>query len=260
MEIPKSMGRTGKRENISVELDCLLDTRIATIARLSQTNAKLQLENNYRRRLQDKFEGINQQAYNDLYARRDQLTLSMSFQTKMLRLLREMVFKLTEQAVSRPYHDGATVFVNYWPYKLTPEEIKAYQANIYLGLGRMCQVNMRSIPPSEFTPRYLKSQKFSLVVMYDYDAWLSSHTKSFENPKNRLSDTAMFSPALFFKDELPTPEDIAALKAEGLDPWRGVEAAASPLIELNLLDVEYFSVINRPPPVAPDETPPAETA
>lgn len=260
MEIPKSMGRTGKREHISVELDCLLDTRIATIARLSPENATLQLNNNYRRRLQDKFEGINQQAYNDLYARRDQLTLSMSFQTKLLRLLREMVFKLTEQAVRRPYHDGAIVSVNYWPYRLTPQEIKAYQANIFLGLGKMCQVNMRSIAPSDFTPRYAKSQKFSLIVMYDYDGWLSSHVKSFENPKNRLADTAMFSPALIFKDELPTPEEIAALKAESLTLWQSVEAAASPLIELNILDVEYFSAINRPPPVKPDELPPAETA
>lgn len=245
MDIPKSMGQTGKVETIGIELDCILDTRIGTIARLSPLNAKLQLENNYRNRMQDIFEGLNMSAYKELYARRDQITLSMSFQTKMLQLLREIVSKLTEQSVKRPYHDGAKVVVNYWPYRLTPTEIKAYQANIFLGLGRICQVYMRSIAPEDLTPRYVKSN-YSLLVLYDYDAWMSAQAKNFE--KSRCPEIALFSPALFFKDELPKPEDIAALRAEGLDPWRGVEAAAAPLIELNLLDVEYFSAMDKPPP------------
>jgi hypothetical protein len=56
----------------------------------------------------------------------------------------------------------------------------------------------------------------------------------------------MFSPAIYFKDELPSEAEMAKCKAEGVHPLKAVEAAASPLVELNLLDVKYFSAIDIP--------------
>lgn len=249
MELPKSMGRTGAVEHLSVELDCLVDTRIGTVARLDPAVAKVLLDNNYRNRIIDVFEGVDMVAYKELYARRDQITLSCSFQTGMFKLLRTMVAELVEQTVKRPYHDGVRLTVNYWPYKLTPLEIQAYQANIFLGLGRMCQVFLRSIPPAELTPKYLKTN-YSLAIMYDYDAWMSLQVKNFE--KVRCPQVALFGPAMFFKDELPDPEELVEFRNEGMHPFRAVEAGAAPLIELSLIDADYYSAIDRPPPPAAD--------
>lgn len=239
-----SLGQTGKQESIYAELDCLLDTRLGTIARIDPEAAKTLLSNGWRTRMQDVYEGVDMVAFRELFANRDQYTLAHSFQTACLELLRDIALSLREQAVKRPYHDGGALTVNYWPYKLSPEEIAAYQANIFAALGRQAPVYLRSISPRDLTPKYIKSS-FSLVVMYDYDAWLSMHKESFEK-RIRIPEVSMFSPAIYFKDELPSETEMAKCKAEGVHPLKAVEAAASPLVELNLLDVKYFSAVDIP--------------
>lgn len=243
MQLPSSMGKTGTIETLGCDLDCMVDTRMGTIARLDPALATVLLNNGYRDRIIDVFEGLDMKAYKELYAKRDQITLSRSFQTGVFVLLRDIVKELVGQTVKRPYHDGVRLVVNYWPYKLTQQEIKAYQANIFMGMGRICQVFLRSISPTEMTPRYVK-KNYSMMVMYDYDAWMSMHAKGFE--KVRCPQVALFAPAMFFKDELPDPEELGELRNENMHPFRAVEAGASPLIELSLLDVSYFSIIDRP--------------
>lgn len=243
MQLPSSMGRSGTVETLGCDLDCIVDTRMGTIARLDPKLAKVLLENGYRERIIDVFEGLDMVAYRELYARRDQVTLSRSFQTGVFTLLRDIVKELVGQTVKRPYHDGVRLIVNYWPYRLTPQEVAAYQANIFQGLGRICQVFLRSISPTEMSPRYVKNN-YSLLITYDYDSWMSLHAKGFE--KIRCPQVALFAPAMFFKDELPDPDALGELRNENMHPFRAVEAGASPLIELSLLDVSYFSVVDRP--------------
>lgn len=236
-----SLGQTGKEETIYVELDCILDTRLATVARLNPEAATALLNGDYYTRAQDKFEGVDMAAYKELYANRDGETLRRSMHTDILPLISHLAGTLREQAIKRPYHDGGAFVVNYWPYNLAPEVIEVIQRAITVRVAGMSTVFMRSIRPKDLTPKYCK-QHYSLMVMYDYGTWLDLHGKAFE--KCRLADVTMLAPALYFMDELPTEKDMAQFKAEGMHPLKAVEAATAPLIDLTLIDIKFFSAFN----------------
>lgn len=235
-----SLGQTGKEETIYFELDCLVDTVLGTIARMSPELATQVANNKYHSRIQNKFEGVDMAAFEELYAKRDVVTLSRSVMTDGVALMCHLAGVLREQAIKRPFHDGAAFVVNYWPYKLSGLIIEEYQkifnAKI-LGLGR---VYMRSIAPTDLSPKYCKDH-YSMMVKYDYNSWLDLHAENGNFQKCRIPEVTMFAPELYFNDNLPSDEDMAKLKAEAMHPFKAVEASASPLVELNLVDVKFFS-------------------
>lgn len=236
-----SLGQTGKEETIYVELDCILDTRLATVARLNESVATTLLNGDYYTRAQDKFEGIDMAAYKELYANRDGETLRRSMHTDILPLISHLAGTLREQAIKRPYHDGGAFVVNYWPYNLAPEVIEAIRRALTVRVAGMGSVYMRSIRPKDLTPKYCK-QHYSMMVMYDYGTWLDLHAKAFE--KVRIPEISMLAPAIYFKDELPSEKDMAQFKAEGMHPLKAVEMTVASFIELTLIDIKFFSVFN----------------
>ena len=236
-----SLGQTGKEETIYVELDCILDTRLATVARLNPGAATALLNGDYYTRCQDKFEGVDHAAYKELYAKRDGETLRRAMHTDILPLISHLASTLREQAIKRPFHDGGAFVVNYWPYNLAPEVVEAIRRAITVRVAGMGSVFLRSIAPKELTPKYCK-QHYSMMVMYDYGTWLDLHGKAFE--KVRIPDISMLAPALYFMDELPSEKDMAQFKAEGMHPLKAVELATAAFIELTLIDIKYFSAFN----------------
>jgi hypothetical protein len=235
-----SLGQTGKEETIYFELDCLVDTVLGTIARMSDELATQVANNNYHSRIQNKFEGVDMEAFKALYAKRDVVTLSKSVMTDGVALMCHLAGVLREQAIKRPFHDGAAFVVNYWPYQLSTLIIEEYQKIFNAKVLGMGKVYMRSIPPARLTPKYCKDH-YSMMVVYDYNSFLESNTENGNFMKCRIPEITMFAPELYFEDTLPSDQDMAKLKAEAMHPFKAVEAAASPLVELNLVDIKFFS-------------------
>jgi hypothetical protein len=233
---------------VYAELDALLDTRVGTLARLSQDVAAAVLKmGNYHKRESDQFAGVDMKAYRDLYARRDVETLKASRPTKALFLLSALVRYLKEQATVRPYHETTKVVINTFPYKLDRDEEAELGKVIATEISGLAPVELVHMRPQELTPLYIKQQSYSSMLMYEYDEWMSLHFAPETKGVVLLQDVSIFAPAIYFSDK-PSDAVIQQTIDIAAHPLQAVEILARSLVGLNLIDVEYFSIIRPPGP------------
>jgi len=231
-------------ETIYVELDALLDTRLSTLACVSEELAATVLNSGYHFREDDLFEGslelYSKESFKELYKQRNTVTLSKSRPTDILNFVKYLVGELTEQAIARPFHDGVKIVVNVHPYKLTNEEQGEIGKAVSAWTKNIAPVELVTIHPKDLTPSHCK-MCYSLMIAYEYEEWLNTQTPAFEH--TRLPEVIMYVPALYIKT--PTAEELRKIIKEAEHPFRAVEFLASPLIELKLIDVNYFSIVRK---------------
>ena len=232
---------------ICIPLDVLLDTRIGTIARLGGADLVLQvLQGNYHQRHDDKFLNVDQEAYQHLYANRDEQTLSVSFSTNIEVYLRKLVHTLVQQALVRPFHQGVRVVVNTYPYQLSDEITSQIVVALGdkligdLGIKIPLQIVADHLPDQALTPEYCK-QHFAAMFMYDYTPWLEVQKHALI--KRPMPEVSLFAPAIYFV-QTPTEEDLALSQTEfGMNPFQVIQKSLRGGIDLQLLPIELFSII-----------------
>jgi hypothetical protein len=232
---------------IYVPLDVLLDTRIGTIAKLGGDDLVLKvLTGNYHHRMDDKFPGVDVDAYNALYANRDVETLALSTLTEVLLLLRKIVTSLMKQALTRPFHEGVRIVVNTYPYSLSEEdtaqllEVIALKMEEFTTVGIPFKVETTHLSDAELTPDHCKSN-YSGMLMYDYENWLSTQQQAIM--KKPMTEVTLYAPAIYHV-QTPTEEQLNELKTQfEWNPFEAIEKAVSGGVSLQLLPIELFSVV-----------------
>lgn len=235
------------------ELDCLLDTRIGTLARMDQDLARRVLKDGYLSRERDWFPGADMQQYQQLYQNRDKTTLAYSRPTACFDFLRSMIqiHQVQELEYNAPIRFSNTVVVNIHPYRLTDDELREMGEVITFLLGGELRVELVSLSDEQLTPEYFKG-KFALVVMYDLNRWLNTHYAF--DPANMdmktilgklLPELTFFAPAIAFTAP-PTEQEQAKLAELGKElapPLQVYEQLCSLLVGANFIDVRYFSIV-----------------
>lgn len=239
------MASTTKLEPVYVELDALLDTRLGTLARLGGDVASKVLESGYHTRQSDDFAavGVDKETFQTLYAQRDGETLAHSTVSNALQLLRRLTGALTEQSIVRPFHDGAKIIVNTFPYDLSVHERDEIGRAITVWTSNLAPVELVRIHPKDLTPQHCKTS-YSLMIVYGFEEWLNTHTDAFQHC--RLPEVTMLAPALYRVGHVPTPEELEQTLEKAAHPARAMELLASPLISLQLIEVKYFSILQSP--------------
>ena len=236
------MSAEKKYLQLYVSLDSLIDTRLGTISKIDKDLvSKILLDGKYHTRDEDVFEGIDKEVYNDLYKKRDVLTLANSLLTNMMPLLRHLIGKLNEQAIVSPYHEGGKVVVNLYPYKLTKEEQNEMGNAITAWIHDLAPVSFINYSPTELTPIYCKNT-FSLMVMYDYQDWLEGNSELFLS--TQMPEITMFVPAIYFVNK-PSEEELERITRESMSPLNAIQTLAKGIIDLMLIDVTYFSIVSK---------------
>ncbi|MNU19599.1 hypothetical protein D3C71_78300 [compost metagenome] len=228
------------RQNIYVELDVLLDTRLGTIARLSKDAAVKTLQSDYHTRVVDSFDHVDMAEYKALYAQRDGDTLSMSMLSGAVPFLRDVTAALAEQASSRPYHNGGKLIVNTHPYTstLSPKELDDIGRAIAARMDGHAPVELVDISPESLTPYHCKHH-FAMMMVYDFGAWMEMHSSAFRT--TRLPEVTLYSPRIYH--EIPREEELQSVTKEIMHPVQAMEQLAAPIIALKLIDIKNFSVI-----------------
>lgn len=230
------------RQSIYVPLDVLLDTRLGTLARIDDVAAANVIESGtYQTRQNDEFAGFDKVVFDQQYKDRDVETLKLSMVTEAIQFLRQLVAVLTEQAIVRPFHEGAKIVVNIYPYTLSQEEQVDIGRAIEAWMQGMAPVELVAIPTKDLTPAYCKDM-YSLMMVYDYEEWLNVHAEAFVH--TRLSEVTMYVPALY-KVHTPSAEELERTVKEAAHPMRALELLASPLIDLKFIDVKFFSILTK---------------
>lgn len=228
-------------EVIYVELDAMLDTRLGTVARLDDAAATKLLMQGYHTRESDYFDCVNHEDYTKLYQERDIETLKLSGATNMLKLVRHLIGVLQQQAETRPYHNGSKLVINLYPYVLDAEEEEAIGKSISVWMQGIAPVELTYIQPKDLTPIHCK-QTYSMMIVYEYGSWLNLHADAFK--QTRLPEVTMFVPAIYFI-KVPTSEELEDTVKGAAHPLRAIELLASPIVDLKLIDITYFSILSK---------------
>lgn len=226
-------------QGIYTELDVLLDTRLGTIARISQEAAEKQLLAGHTARQDDWFGNVvDMEVYSKMYANRDADTLPYCTMTGAVPMLAELSLKLLGQAQTTPFYDGIRIVVNMFPYELSIEEQEAIGKSIAHYVGNNIPVELVYIKPESLTPQYC-SQSFGMMIMYDYNSWMNLHHAAFGT---QLQTVTLLAPMIYFKQK-PTEEVLQAELDQGMHTFLAIEQLGKALIDITLIDVKYFSVL-----------------
>lgn len=227
-------------QEVYVELDCLLDTRMGCLSQISDALASSVLMNGYHQRDSDVFFGVDMALFKERYAARDVETLSRSIYTNIVTYLQDCVMSGIEENAKGGQHSGYKITVNVHPYDLNDKEKESIEKALIYQLHELADVSVICESPVFLTPKLIKN-KYLMMIMYDFEPWLEIHAKALE--ETRIPGVSFVAPGLFKK--VPTQEEMDELTRENLPhPIRATEIALAPVMGVRFLLAEMFSIFN----------------
>lgn len=221
------------------DLDCLYDTRLATLELIDPRLAKLAIAKGYYTRVQDAFPYVDKKTFRELYKTRDTKVLDIAARTSALDVLGNFVKDSVVKITQTPFQNEINVYLNVYPYEIDRQTAQAMLEPMLVLTARAANIHILNIPPEKLTLQFCRDN-FSLMMMYDFEDWLEIYAKNGEFQKIVLSDITLFVPELYLTDNVPSVEEIKAITREGAHPFRAVEQMARNLIDLNMIDITYF--------------------
>lgn len=168
------------KHNILIDLDVLLDTRIATLVQLDPDEAMRLLESGFTSRVTDDLSGMNStisnEAYQEAYKNRDVETLKTSRMTNYIFELAILIKQMTENlAKDNTRVLDPCVVINYYPYKELDDEVLKqiiYAVEQYITTA----VTIKSVylSPEELDLKAMKSSDILTYITYDFQVWFES--------------------------------------------------------------------------------------
>lgn len=229
-----------------IDLDSLLDTRLATLARLNPLAASelVKRDSDYRQRDMDDWDrltdgAVSNEAFREAYAKRDKETLKLARPTNAVKLIHQISRALAEQAIFEPDVDRTKIAINTYPYDLSPQEEEMIVGAVMVYCSIAAEVVAVNYSLEELTPAKVK-EEWDGVVLYDFDHWLSLHTNELNTV--RMPTHTFVSPALFVKPV----GDYSELIIPGLEshtPFEVMELAMVERMDLAMVCPSYFSIL-----------------
>lgn len=233
------MDAGGKEVKIYVDIDALLDVRLSIVASIDPVIASdLAIANSYIKRTTDVFDGIDAETYSKAYAKRNAENLSKAMMTECVAFLGGLVKDVYTQAMTGPHYDKVVVVLNTAPYQLDRETSSELGIALSTWMCGFAEVEVVHIPVEHLTPIHCKAE-YSVMIKYEYDEWMSYHTVGFASCS--LYDIILYAPALYTKE--PGADDFKEAEKYFGSVFSATEKLAAPLIKLQLLPAEVFSIV-----------------
>lgn len=238
-------------QRILVELDALLDTRIATIARLDPGIAADIVGPRYFNRPTDQFHlldnRIDDVAYQMAYASRDLDTMAIARPTAALDWLGKMVRDLEKQfEEGAPTVTSLAVDVNVYPYRLSDEEAAQVGMSIAYYIGKFTSVNVINVPLAELSFAYIRAHRYTAVILYNFKEWIEASFKQYGDKQPMgVPAVTMFVPSLM-ADYTEYMDEKNRRLPDGrlLDPYEVTRETFAPFIGLEFTPSGLFSLPN----------------
>jgi hypothetical protein len=226
--------------DIYISLDELLDTRAGTLHLIDPVVAEQIINADYQTRHSDTFDGIDRKQFKELYAARDGETLRVSCMSNAYKLVRKLAETAAIQLAERPYYKGCKIVVNCYPYEIAPEILEEMVQAMYVWFGTELPIQLVNYPLSELTPAKCKKE-FGVIVMYNPQDWFNMHMAALA--RTPMPEVIMLSAKIHHVLN-PSPEQMQQLINQGAAPFLAFEMMARPLVSLDLIEVENFSILN----------------
>lgn len=225
-----------KKQGIYIQLDALLDTRLSTLYSLGEDLVFDCLSSNYFTRRTDTFEGIEKEVFDLAYSKRDKVTLSNAVVTKAIGFIKELVLRMTSQAIKTPFHSGARIIINTYPYDLEEVEVSAIISGLAQAISGTCDIEAINKSFEELTPKYCKDN-LSYMFFYEYSSWLDIQANNFKELP--CPEIMVIVPGIYFVRE-PTKQELSEAIKDFMHPLRAIEYLSAYFIDLKLYDIDLF--------------------
>lgn len=245
------------QHRLLIQLDCLLDTRLATISKCNPSIAKEivqtdELLQKYRQRVSDEMEsihpGIDQNRFNQAYKERDVETLMASGPTELQFLLGVMIEDMEREANrGSPLVTGVEIDVNVWPYKLNQEERDMIAAAVTARAGIETPVRTIEIPTRELTSYFIKERGWVAIIHYSLEEWIKETFVRYDpnNPPTCIPSVNFITPRLLMKTEgIENTTERLSPTGQTIDPFDSIRWWLSKLIGVSFTEIGAFSLMD----------------
>ena len=239
-----------KPNKIYIDLDSLLDTRLATLAKQSDQLAAVNLTDEYHSRERDKFLGITKAEFQKLYKERDIETLSLSRITNIFKfVIPKLIIPFIDRTRPNTYVEGLTLEVNLYPYVLDEETRNEIHKAICVWVENLVPVSLSYLSTEQRTPEHCQAN-YVAMISYEHSDWLNYHYNcsnwtsigEMATKVVRLPKLPFFVPALLDGQDF-NPDELSDEERKIGHPLKAYEFMVSLLVKLEFIDVEYFSII-----------------
>lgn len=217
--------------NIYIELDSLIDSRLATFYNIDKELTKEFLESGrYHSRIKDELSYISNHLFYKIYEQRDRDILKEVAPTKIVDLLKEYIIEA--KRVNVEYNNSeTTIYVNVYPYRLLEAELE-WLTKAFLGMT-FSSFNIEIINKdiTEVTPKWIH-ENVGVMVMYRGIRWIEYHMDNRNLLDRPIPDVGMITPAII----------DGKYKKEKTDLWENITMLLSRWIRINFIPVEEFSL------------------
>lgn len=186
-----------------VDLDTILDTRLAIIKKVNKNHAiRLAGMRKYHERISDNFtlllRDFNIDAYIKAWDSRGAEDIVGCYPTFINGLIHTAAAEMIKDMSSQPYREGVEVTINTYPY-VFDEAGK----DILRGVG---EVNFLATTRVVYIPTHLQDPKyfgrnFDYVYMYEFDKWLTHHFEDLK--RSPIMYTSFHVPLLLSINKTP---------------------------------------------------------
>lgn len=223
--------------NLLIDIDALFDTRSPILYQLdSDLLGDLVKNGKYHDRIKDSFGYIPLSLFKPLYEDRNKAVLGFSLPTTFLRLLYEYVVRFFQKTIIYGDNIELTIYLNTYPYNLTPGEIDNLVQGIML-LTNNVDVKVVHMSNSEISAEWVV-EHVNMVIKYNGLDWINTQVALGNIVDNPLVSTTLLTPALVEDDSI-SETDIDNRE----EFFKNIEKMMAPMIRLNFLPAGDFSFL-----------------
>ncbi len=222
---------------VLLDFDALMDTRLATLASIDESLAnEVGQTEEYYNRYSDKLSQINEQiddkVFADRYLKRNKDILQYCLSTDVLQLI-----TLGFNSMMPSIHRGiipkdVRVVINFYPYRLSKTEMRLIEDMVLQHLPYEVSVESIYLDIYNLTPSNL-ALNYKEWYTYDIEGWVDLHQKVLLS--RPITSVNVILPKLSTSGNDPLAESF------DVDPFSARELLFKPYINLNYIDLKYFT-------------------
>ncbi len=217
-------------DNIYIDLDSLLDTRLGLFMDISPKLAGFIYSHDFITRYSDNFPLMNYLEFKDRYTKRNRDFIKIPLPTMIISLLEIHTLHLSQKNILRGGDGLIKLYLNLYPYEFSKHEELLIVSGIKSKL--LDRVNVIPVYDENLSVGFIKDN-IDTIIMYDGIDWVERNVKS-----GKLKEKVIPYVEMIVPDVIHTPESITTNKDEILS---NIATIFLPFIDLTFVAVGLFS-------------------
>lgn len=170
-------------QRLLISLDVLLDTRLATLAKMNDGYPEMVLSKGWKERDGDFYEqwidGFDRAQFEEFYSKRGETN---DIHTKSLvsgylsRLIADITI-IRGSSVNHPMAGNIGIDINIWPYMFSGTEEQGLKDALKTYIGDGINIEIVRINPSKLSPKAIRG-RWAVFSMYNFDEWFVIHSEA----------------------------------------------------------------------------------